>query len=215
MEIALLGLRLVVGLAFAAHGAQKLFGVFGGEGIAGTAREFEQIGLRPGGFQAWAAGSTEFFGGSLIALGFVTPFPAAALIAVMVAGTLTVTLHNGFLRRKQRLRIQPGPCGDVFRPLGDRPRRLVARQRGRYRYERHALRAGCAGRGRRWRARCRGRRAPRARPEVRLLPTVRRASRLVTWSPPRSTAPWAVEPRLAYLGFVGERHERRDGHSFE
>jgi putative oxidoreductase len=96
MDLALLGIRLVVGLAFAAHGAQKLFGAFGGEGIAGTARSFEQIGLRPGKLQAWAAGSTEFLGGSLIALGLVTPFAAAALIAVMVAATLTVTLSNGF-----------------------------------------------------------------------------------------------------------------------
>lgn len=48
MEIALLGLRLVVGLTFAAHGAQKLFGAFGGHGIEGTAGFFEQLGLRPG-----------------------------------------------------------------------------------------------------------------------------------------------------------------------
>jgi putative oxidoreductase len=96
MEIALLGLRLIIGLAFAAHGAQKLFGAFGGEGITGTARSFEQIGLRPGRLQAWAAGSTEFLGGCLIALGLVTAFAATALIAVMVAATLTVTLSNGF-----------------------------------------------------------------------------------------------------------------------
>jgi putative oxidoreductase len=46
MEIALLGLRLVVGLAFAAHGAQKLFGALGGDGIEGTARSFERIAAR-------------------------------------------------------------------------------------------------------------------------------------------------------------------------
>jgi putative oxidoreductase len=96
MEIALLGLRLVVGLAFAAHGAQKLFGAFGGDGIRGTADSFERIGLRPGRLQAWAAGSTEFFGGLLIALGLVTPVAAAGLIAVMTAATLTVSLPNGF-----------------------------------------------------------------------------------------------------------------------
>jgi putative oxidoreductase len=96
MEIALLGLRIVVGLAFAAHGAQKLFGAFGGNGIAGTARSFERVGLRPGKLHAWAAGTTEFLGGFLIALGLVTPLAAAALIAVMVAATLTVTLPNGF-----------------------------------------------------------------------------------------------------------------------
>ena len=96
MEIALLGLRIVVGLAFAAHGAQKLFGAFGGEGISGTARSFEQIGLRPGKLQAWMAGTTELVGGSLIALGLVTPFAATALIAVMTAAALTVGLPNGF-----------------------------------------------------------------------------------------------------------------------
>jgi len=96
VEIALLGLRLVVGLAFAAHGAQKLFGVFGGGGIDGTAGVFEQIGLRPGKLHAWAAGSAEFFGGLLIALGLVTPFAAAALIGVMTAAVLTVHLPNGF-----------------------------------------------------------------------------------------------------------------------
>src|ERR687888_2113971 len=95
MGLALLGLRLVVGLGFAAHGAQKLFGVFGGYGIDGTAGFFEQIGLRPGKLHAWAAGIAEFAGGLLIALGLVTPFAAAALIAV-TAAVLTVHLRNGF-----------------------------------------------------------------------------------------------------------------------
>jgi putative oxidoreductase len=96
MELALLGIRLVVGLAYAAHGAQKLFGAFGGDGIAGTADYFEKLGLRPGRLQAWAAGSTEFLGGSLIAVGLVTPIAATALIAVMTAAMLTVNLLNGF-----------------------------------------------------------------------------------------------------------------------
>ena len=96
MDIALLGLRLIVGLGFAAHGAQKLFGVFGGHGPEGTANFFELIGLRPGKVHAWAAGSAEFFGGLLIALGLVTPFAAAALIAVMTAAVMTVHLRNGF-----------------------------------------------------------------------------------------------------------------------
>jgi putative oxidoreductase len=96
VEIVLLGLRLVVGLGFAAHGAQKLFGLFGGHGIEGTAGFFEQIGLRPGRLHARAAGTAELFGGLLIALGLVTPFAAAALIAVMTAAVLTVHLKNGF-----------------------------------------------------------------------------------------------------------------------
>ena len=96
MEIGLLVLRLVVGLGFAAHGAQKLFGVFGGHGLDGTAGFFEGIGLRPGRLHARAAGSAEFFGGLLIAVGLGTPFAAAALIAVMTAAVLSVHLPNGF-----------------------------------------------------------------------------------------------------------------------
>jgi putative oxidoreductase len=96
VEIALLVLRLVVGLGFAAHGAQKLFGAFGGHGIEGTAGFFEQLRLHPGKHHARMAGTAEFAGGLLIALGLVTPFAAAALIAVMTAAVLTVHLPNGF-----------------------------------------------------------------------------------------------------------------------
>jgi putative oxidoreductase len=100
MEVALLALRLVVGLAFAAHGAQKLFGAFDGHGIEGTAGFFEQIGLRPGRLHAWAAGGAEFLGGLLIAIGLLTPFAAAALIAVMTAAVLSVHVRNGFFVAK-------------------------------------------------------------------------------------------------------------------
>jgi len=96
MELALLALRLVVGLTFAAHGAQKLFGVFGGGGIAGTAGAFDQIGLRPVKLQAWVAAAAEFVAGLLIALGLATPFAAAALIGVMTAAVLSVHLPYGF-----------------------------------------------------------------------------------------------------------------------
>jgi putative oxidoreductase len=96
MDVALLVLRLVVGLVFAAHGAQKLFGAFGGGGIAGTGAVFEQMGLRPGRFHATAAGAAECGGGLLIALGLVTPFAAALLIAVMTAAVVTVHARNGF-----------------------------------------------------------------------------------------------------------------------
>lgn len=101
MDLALLVLRLVLGLTFAAHGAQKLFGAFGGHGIEGTAGFFEQIGLRPGKLHAWASGSAEFFGGFAIALGLVTPIAAAALIAVMTAAVLTVHIKNGFFVTNQ------------------------------------------------------------------------------------------------------------------
>jgi putative oxidoreductase len=96
MELALLALRLVVGLGFAAHGAQKLFGWFGGHGIEGTAGFFNQIGLRPAKLHARAAGTAEFAGGLLIAAGLFTPFAAAAVIAVMTAAVITVHRANGF-----------------------------------------------------------------------------------------------------------------------
>ena len=95
MELALLVLRVVVGLLFVGHGAQKLFGVFGGHGLAGTAGFFESIGLRPGRIHAPAAGAAEFGGGALIALGLFTPLGAALIIAVMVAAVATVHLPNG------------------------------------------------------------------------------------------------------------------------
>ena len=96
MDLALLILRIVVGLTLSAHGAQKLFGWFGGHGIEGTGALYDGIGLRPGRFNAWIAGTAELSGGLLIALGLITPLGAAALIAVMTAAVATVHLRNGF-----------------------------------------------------------------------------------------------------------------------
>ena len=95
MDLALIALRLVVGLLFVGHGAQKLFGAFGGGGLEGTAGMFDNVGLRPGWLHARAAGTAEFLGGALIALGLFTPFAAAALIAVMIAAIATVHAKNG------------------------------------------------------------------------------------------------------------------------
>ena len=95
MNLGLLILRLVVGLLFAGHGAQKLFGVLGGHGLTGTAGFFEAIGLKPGRVHASAAGLIEFGGGLLLAFGFVTPFAAAALIAVMTAAVIVVHFAKG------------------------------------------------------------------------------------------------------------------------
>jgi putative oxidoreductase len=63
MEIALLILRVGAGLLFVGHGAEKLFGWFGGYGIRGTGAFFESVGLRPGRHHATAAGFNEFVGG--------------------------------------------------------------------------------------------------------------------------------------------------------
>jgi putative oxidoreductase len=96
MDLALLALRLVVGLGVAAHGSQKLFSAFGGGGIDGTAASFERLGLRPAKLHAYAAGTAELLGGTLIALGLLIPLAAAALIGVMTTAVLTVHLRNGF-----------------------------------------------------------------------------------------------------------------------
>jgi putative oxidoreductase len=95
MDLALLVLRVVVGLLFAGHGAQKLFGAFGGGGLDGTADMFDNIGLRPSWLHARAAGTAEFLGGALLALGLFTPFAAAVLIAVMATAVITVHGPNG------------------------------------------------------------------------------------------------------------------------
>jgi len=101
MDLALLMLRLVVGLLFVGHGAKKLFGVFGGGGLEGTAGMFDQIGLRPGWLHARVAGTAEFAGGALIALGLLTPFAAAALIGVMTAAVITVHAPKGIWNTNQ------------------------------------------------------------------------------------------------------------------
>jgi putative oxidoreductase len=118
MNIALLGLRLVVGLTFSAHGAQKLFGAFGGHGINGTAGFFEQIGLRPGRLSAWAAGAAELFGGLAIALGLLTPIAAAGLIGVMTAAVLAVHLRNGFFVTNQGYEFNLALAAAVFALAG-------------------------------------------------------------------------------------------------
>jgi len=95
-DIAQLVLRLVLGGVFVAHGAQKLFGSFGGPGIEGTAGFHEQLGIKPAKPMAILAGLAEFVGGMLVVAGFLTPLAALALIAVMVVAIVTVHLKNGF-----------------------------------------------------------------------------------------------------------------------
>src|SRR5438105_5448326 len=95
MSIGLFILRLVVGGLFFGHGTQKLFGWFGGHGPEGTGQFFESIGLRPGRRHATAAGATEAGGGTLLALGFLTPAAAAALIGTMFTAIQKVHFAKG------------------------------------------------------------------------------------------------------------------------
>ena len=95
MDFGVLVLRVVVGLVMAAHGSQKLFGWFGGHGLAGTGGFLEQLGFRPGRFFAAAAGTTEFVGGSLLALGLLGPLGPAMIVSVMIVAAVTVHWGHG------------------------------------------------------------------------------------------------------------------------
>ena len=90
-----LALRIPAGVIFAAHGAQKLFGSFGGYGLEGTGQWMASIGLEPGYLMALASGSVEFFGGIALLLGLLTR-PSALLLAItMLVAIITVLLPNG------------------------------------------------------------------------------------------------------------------------
>jgi putative oxidoreductase len=92
-NIGLLALRLAVGGLLAGHGAQKLFGAFGGPGLAGTSGWLESMGYRPGTQWAVLAGLSEFGGGTLTALGLLHPLgPIGTLGAMAVAA---VDVHGG------------------------------------------------------------------------------------------------------------------------
>lgn len=88
-------LRIPVGIILAAHGAQKLFGWFGGYGLEGTGQWMSSIGLKPGYLMALLAGSAEFFGGLMLALGLLTRLGAALNVIAMAVAIVWVHLSNG------------------------------------------------------------------------------------------------------------------------
>jgi len=88
--------RLVFGLTMSAHGAQKLFGWFGGYGLAGTSEFFAQLGFRPARLFTAIASAVEVGGGLLVALGFLGPIGPALLLSVMIVAAVTVHWSNGF-----------------------------------------------------------------------------------------------------------------------
>lgn len=90
-----LPLRVIAGIIFAAHGAQKLFAWFGGYGLAGTGQWMESIGLAPGYFMALMAGSAEFFGGILLIAGLLTRPTALVLAVTMLVAIFSVHIGNG------------------------------------------------------------------------------------------------------------------------
>ena len=95
-----LALRLGGGVIFAAHGAQKLFGWFGGYGLEGTGQFFGSIGLTPGYLMALLAGAAEFFGGLALILGLLVRPAAASLAFAMLVAIFSVHGSKGFFMDK-------------------------------------------------------------------------------------------------------------------
>ncbi len=89
-------IRFITGLVLMPHGAQKLFGWFGGRGIEGTAAGFAKMGLEPALPLATVVGVTEFFGGLLIAIGLLTRPAAIGVVVIMAVAVFHVHLKNGF-----------------------------------------------------------------------------------------------------------------------
>lgn len=105
MDAGILTLRLVFGLLMAAHGAQKLFGWFGGHGLSGTGGFFESLGFHPGRLFAAAASLGEVGGGILTALGLFGPVGPALMVSVMVVAALSVHWPNGLFAASNGIEI--------------------------------------------------------------------------------------------------------------
>ncbi len=96
ISVGLLLMRLVIGIAFIGHGAQKLFGWFGGYGPKGTGSWMESIGIKPGVTMAILAGLLELIGGFMFAAGLLTPIAAVLIVATMLGAIVKVHAPNGF-----------------------------------------------------------------------------------------------------------------------
>jgi putative oxidoreductase len=90
-----LALRIPVGIIFAAHGAQKLFGRFGGYGLEDTGQWMDSIGLAPGYWMALLAGAAEFFGGLALIAGLLVRPAAASLAVAMLVAIFSVHIDKG------------------------------------------------------------------------------------------------------------------------
>ena len=99
-DLGILILRLGVGLIFAAHGAQKVFGWWGGPGFAGWKGAIEGMGLCPAGFWAAVSAYAELLGGLMLAVGFLTPLAAAALVGQGVVMIKRAHWARGFWNAK-------------------------------------------------------------------------------------------------------------------
>ena len=105
MDIGVLLVRVVFGGLMAGHGAQKLFGWFGGYGLSGTGGFLQTLGYRPGRLFALLAGGSELVGGLLLVLGILGPVGPVLFIAVMVVAAGTVHLKNGLWAQNQGIEL--------------------------------------------------------------------------------------------------------------
>jgi len=100
VALGLLILRLVIGVILAAHGAQKLFGWFGGPGMTGWTGAMNRMRIRPATPWAWMSALAEFLGGIGLALGLLFPLPSAAIAGSMLVAMIMVHLPKGFFVTK-------------------------------------------------------------------------------------------------------------------
>jgi putative oxidoreductase len=99
-DLALALVRVVVGLVIAAHGAQKVLGVWGGPGLAGWTQGVTRMGMRPPVFWAWVSAFSELAGGIAFAVGFLLPVVAAALTIQMAVAIARAHWGKGFWNSK-------------------------------------------------------------------------------------------------------------------
>jgi putative oxidoreductase len=100
LALGLLLLRLVIGLIVAAHGAQKLFGWWGGPGMTGWTGAMKRMRIRPAVPWAWTSALAELLGGLGFALGLLTPLPSLAIAGSMLVAIALVHWPKGFWATK-------------------------------------------------------------------------------------------------------------------
>ena len=105
LGLGLLIARVLVGLAMAAHGTQKLFGWFGGYGLGPTGEFMVKLGFNQGRVFAAMASIIEITSGLLVALGFLGPVGPALMISVMLVAVITVHWKNGLFASKNGIEI--------------------------------------------------------------------------------------------------------------
>lgn len=105
LSVGLLIGRVVVGLLMTAHGAQKLFGWFGGSGLHTTGEFMVRLGFSNGPIFAAAAGLAEVVSGLLVAAGFLGPIGPALMISVMIVAMITVHWKNGLFATKNGIEL--------------------------------------------------------------------------------------------------------------